>query len=80
MDDLTCQELVELVTDYVEGRLSPGERLRFEQHLALCGGCRAYLEQIRITIRALGRLSEQDVEPAAREELLQTFRDWKQRN
>ena len=60
-DDLPCQELVELVTDYLEGRLPPLERLRFEAHLAQCGGCRTYLEQMRQTIRALGRLTEDSI-------------------
>ncbi len=77
---LTCQELVELVTDYLEGALAPRERVRFEAHLAACGGCRAYVEQMRITIRALGRLSEQDMDTRLREPLLQAFRDWKQKN
>jgi anti-sigma factor RsiW len=58
---MSCQELVELVTDYLEGALSPGERARFEAHLAECSGCRAYLEQMRTTLRLVresGRLEE----------------------
>ena len=76
-DDLPCQELVELVTDYLEGRLSASERLRFEAHLAGCPGCRTYLEQMRQTVRALGRLSEESIEPEAKERLLAAFRDWR---
>ena len=50
---MTCKELVELVTDYLEGVLGRGERRRFEAHLAACEGCAAYFEQIRRTIRLL---------------------------
>ena len=74
---LTCQELVELVTDYLEGTLPAGERARFEAHLAGCAGCRAYLEQMRQTIRVLHRLTEDALTPEAREDLLRVFRDWK---
>ena len=76
-DDLPCQELVELVTDYLEGRLPEPERVRLEAHLALCSGCRTYLEQMRQTVRALGRLREELLEPEARERLLAAFRDWR---
>ena len=75
---LTCQELVELVTDYLEGALPPAERERFDAHLVLCAGCRTYLEQMRQTIAATGRLSEESMEPGAREQLLELFRSWKQ--
>lgn len=78
-DDLPCQELVELVTDYLENRLPDSTRVRFEAHLAQCSGCRTYLEQMRQTIRALGRLSSESIEPAARDRLLEVFRDWKRR-
>jgi anti-sigma factor RsiW len=76
-DDLTCRELVELVTDYLEGALSPPERSRFEQHLAVCPGCAAHLRQMRETLRIAGRLSERDLPGEARESLLLAFRDWK---
>jgi anti-sigma factor RsiW len=76
-DDLPCQELVELVTDYLEGRLSARERLRFERHLPICSGCRAYVEQMRQTLRALGVLPEESIEPTAKQRLLEAFRDWK---
>jgi anti-sigma factor RsiW len=74
---MTCKQLVELVTDYLEDRLPPDERERFEQHLAICPGCQAYLDQMRQTLRALGRLPEESLSPEAREELLETFRGWK---
>jgi anti-sigma factor RsiW len=76
-DDLPCQELVELVTDYLEGRLAPMEQRRFEAHLALCRGCRTYLEQMRQTIRALGKLPEESIAPEAKERLLGVFRHWR---
>ena len=76
-DDLPCQELVELVTEYLEGRLPPVERRRFDAHLALCRGCRTYLEQMRQTIRALGKLPEESIDAQARERLLGVFRNWK---
>ena len=79
-DDLPCQELVELVTEYLENRLPDSTRVRFEAHLAQCSGCRTYLEQMRQTIRALGRLSSESIEPAARDRLLEVFRDWKRRS
>jgi anti-sigma factor RsiW len=72
----TCQELVELVTDYLEDRLGDDDRLRFEQHIAVCGPCRAYLRQMRETIRVTGALREDDVPGAARDHLLTIFRDW----
>ena len=75
--DLTCQELVELVTDYLEGALHSVDRVRFEEHLAGCAGCQAYLEQMRDTIRMLGCVSEESLEPATREQLLDLFRNWK---
>ena len=74
--ELACQELVEIITDYLEGALPPSERERFDAHIQTCDGCRDYLEQMRITIRLVGMLSEDDMEPAARDHLLQLFRDW----
>ena len=79
-DDLPCQELVELVTDYLENRLPHATRARFETHLTQCSGCRTYLEQMRQTVRALGRLPSESIEPEARDRLLQVFRDWKRRS
>jgi anti-sigma factor RsiW len=78
-DDLTCQELVELVTAYLEGTLPADERRRFEAHLVGCSACRTYLEQMRQTIRALHTLTEEAIPPDTQQVLLATFRAWKRR-
>ena len=78
-EQLSCQELVELVTAYLDGVLPPADRARFDAHLAGCDGCRAYLEQIRVTIRLSGTLRSELLEPASEEALLEAFRDWKSR-
>jgi anti-sigma factor RsiW len=75
--ELTCQELVELVTDYLEGALSSDDRHRFEAHLDGCGGCRAYLVPMRGTILAVGGVAGADLDPAMRERLMDSFRDWR---
>jgi anti-sigma factor RsiW len=72
---ITCRELVELVTDYLEGQLPPAERERIERHLAGCDGCTAYVEQMRFTLRALGSIPEETITEGARETLLVAFRD-----
>jgi anti-sigma factor RsiW len=77
MDTLTCQELVELVTNYLEGVLRPAERARFEKHIAQCQHCPIYLDQMRTTIRLMGNLTSESLSPAAQHELLARFRDWK---
>jgi anti-sigma factor RsiW len=74
---LTCVELVELVTDYLDGALSRRERARFDAHIRACGNCTEYLEQFRRTIALTGTLREEDVEPAAREALLAQFAEWR---
>ena len=74
---LSCQELTELVTDYLEGALPPAERARFEEHLAECGNCEIYLEQIRATIRITGTLSPDTLLAEAEEAFLHAFRGWK---
>ena len=74
---LSCKQLVELVSDYLEGALSNAERARFEEHLAACDACSRYLQQMRLTIRMLGRLTEDSLDPEARDRLLDVFRDWK---
>jgi predicted anti-sigma-YlaC factor YlaD len=75
--DLSCRELVELVTDYLEARLTPVARARFEAHVSGCEGCRAHLEQLRQAIRVTGRVREEDVSEPARKALLAAFRGWK---
>ena len=79
LPEMPCRELVELITDYLEDRLSPGDRARFEAHLAECEACRTYVEQFRQTIRALGRLPEEPLSLEARHALLDAFRGWARR-
>ena len=76
LPEMPCRELVELITDYLEDRLAPSDRARFEAHLAECEACRTYLEQFRQTIRVLGRLPEESLSPEARGALLEAFRGW----
>ena len=71
----TCREVVELVTDYLEGQLAPGERERFEMHLAICEPCVTYLEQIRLTIGAAGALRESQIPDDQRTGLIAAFRE-----
>jgi anti-sigma factor RsiW len=75
--EMTCQELVEIITDYLEGKLPAVERARFDVHLASCDGCRTYLDQMRQTIRLVGSLSDEDLSNTARTKLLDVFRGWK---
>jgi len=75
-DDLPCQELVDLVTDYLEGALPPALVARFDRHLEVCPFCAEYLEQMRRTIAVSGMLCEDDLDPVARRELLAAFRRW----
>ena len=77
--DLECRELVELLTDYLEGSLAPDERIRFELHLAVCDGCTAYLRQLRATLCAAVRLTERTIPDGVRDRLMAAFRDWKRR-
>ena len=74
---MTCIELVELVTDYLEGSMPADERARFDEHISGCEGCTSYLEQLRITIRLTGMLTEEQIAPDARAALLDAFRDWR---
>ena len=79
VEPLTCQELVELVTDYLEDALPPAERAQFDSHIRDCDPCLTYLHQIRTTLDLLGRLSPQHVDRDAERTLLQVFRTWKAR-
>ena len=74
---LSCQELVELVTEYLEGALDERDLRAFEGHLAACDGCTEYVEQLRTTIRLIGSLTPNDLTQDAETTLLQAFRDWK---
>lgn len=76
LPEMPCRELVELVTEYLEERLTPHDRTRFEAHLAECEACRTYIEQFRETIRLLGRLPAESLSPEATEALMRAFRGW----
>ena len=76
VEELSCQELVELVTDYLEGALEDGDLRRFEEHIARCGGCTRYLEQLRATIRIAGTITTDDLSPEAEHSLLEAFGNW----
>jgi anti-sigma factor RsiW len=71
---ITCQEVVEVVTDYLEGRMSPDDVAVFEAHLELCDGCKWYVDQMRVTIATVGRIEETDVPDAMRDTLTAAFR------
>lgn len=75
--DLTCREVVELVTDYLEARLSGEDRTRFELHLVYCSPCRTYLRQMRQVLETTGKLTEESLPPETKESLLRAFRSWK---
>ena len=75
-DELVCQQVVELVSDYLEGALSRSERRRFERHLADCEDCTEYLSQMRATIALTGRLEPEDLTPQMREEFSALYRRW----
>jgi anti-sigma factor RsiW len=76
--ELSCRELVELVTDYLEGALEAGDRRRFEQHIAGCDGCTRYLAQLQQTIRITGMLTPEDLSSEAEDTLLRAFRGWRE--
>jgi predicted anti-sigma-YlaC factor YlaD len=76
-DHMTCSQVVELVTDYLERALPADETTLFEQHLNFCEGCIVYVEQMRVTAETVGRVREEDVPPETREKLLAAFREWK---
>jgi predicted anti-sigma-YlaC factor YlaD len=84
MNPMTCRELVELVTDYLDGVLNSDAQQRFQDHLAMCDGCERYLDQFRVTIGALGEvptsavpvLPNPDLPDDMRAKLLIAFRDW----
>jgi anti-sigma factor RsiW len=75
--EISCRELVELVTDYLEDALDRRTRSRFDRHIAGCPHCTEYLAQIRETIRLSGTLTEEQLDPRARDELLAVFRTWR---
>jgi predicted anti-sigma-YlaC factor YlaD len=77
-NQLNCQEVVELVTDYLEQALLPEMKAKFDEHIAECPGCDTYLEQVEQTILMLRKLTEQQMFPETKQELLEIFRNWKQ--
>ena len=76
-EELTCAELVELVSDYIEGALALDDRVRFDEHLTICSGCANYLDQMRTTIALSGRLRVDDLSPEVRADLVDAFRGWR---
>jgi anti-sigma factor RsiW len=74
---VTCQEFVELVTEYLEGAMSASEQVRFAAHLDQCDGCHEYLVQFRETIAVVGHLPPESIDAVAEEKLLAAFRNWK---
>jgi anti-sigma factor RsiW len=76
--DLPCQQVVEMVTDYLEGALAPADHRRLERHLASCPHCTEYLAQMRETIRLAGRVTPDDLTPRMRTDLTDLYRAWRQ--
>jgi len=76
-NELVCQQVVELITDYLEGTLSRSQRRRFDAHLAGCEHCTEYLAQMRATIRLTGRLRSEDLTPEMREDFTELYRRWR---
>jgi len=74
---MSCQEIVEVITEYIELTLSEPDRSRFEEHLRVCGPCTTYLEQMRLTIQLVGRIQTDTIPPKNQQDLLLLFRDWK---
>jgi anti-sigma factor RsiW len=77
MEPLSCQEVVELVTEYLDGALAPEDVARFDHHLSRCEGCAVYVEQIRMTIEAVGRAGAEDVPAGTRDGLVAAFREFR---
>jgi anti-sigma factor RsiW len=73
---LVCQQVVELVTDYLEDRLSKADRRRFDHHLAGCPNCTEYLAQLRETIELTGRIGPDDLTPPMQAEMIALYRRW----
>jgi anti-sigma factor RsiW len=76
--ELSCKELTELITDYLEQRLSPVDRARFDQHLSVCPGCVTYIDQMRLTLEALSAKAPVEIPEQIESDLLKAFRTWKQ--
>ena len=76
-DHLSCQEVVELVTDYLDGALATEHAALFEQHLNFCEGCVWYVDQLKATVEVVGEIREEHIEPEAKDRLMSAFRDWR---
>ncbi|HEY3353206.1 MAG TPA: zf-HC2 domain-containing protein [Polyangia bacterium] len=74
---MTCRELTQLITDYLDGRLGPWRWVSFQLHLGLCRDCRRYLRQMRLTVAALGAIPVDPPDAGTRDELLRRFRTWR---
>ena len=75
MSGLSCQEFVELVTDYFEGARDEETTARFDEHRALCPGCETYLDQMRETVSRLGEIPVETLSEEMQSTLLSAFRD-----
>jgi anti-sigma factor RsiW len=76
--EMACQELIEVITDYLEGTLPESDRTRFDAHLSTCAACREYVEQMCTLIRLSGNLTAKSIAPATRNSLLRAFRSWRE--
>jgi anti-sigma factor RsiW len=74
---MDCNELVELVTAYLDGSLDLETRARFDMHLLECDGCENYLQQFRATVNTVGKIRDGQLDPAFRDRLLEAFRDFR---
>jgi predicted anti-sigma-YlaC factor YlaD len=77
VQEMACQELVEVITEYLEGTLPESDRVRFDAHLTSCASCREYLDQMRALVRLTGKLTVKSIEPSTRDTLLRSFRRWR---
>jgi anti-sigma factor RsiW len=74
---MNCRQVVELMTDYLEGNLGAKDRARFEDHIAGCDGCRAYLSQLRTTRDVVGKIADEPMPASVERELIEAFRNWR---
>ena len=75
---VSCRQVVDLVTEYLDGALNRDRAALFEQHLNFCDGCVTYVDQLRLTVATVGQVGEDDVPAEARERLVRAFRDWRE--
>jgi anti-sigma factor RsiW len=77
---MKCAEIAELVTEYLEGKLSFADRAMFLMHIAVCPPCKRYVRQMELTVRTLGKLPPLEIPDDVHAELMKSFKDWKGRN